>query len=139
MSEIGHQLQNTNNRGKTTMVKINVADELGIKKVIEVKTTNKVVRDTWKFQKMQAKMAIDQAEAGDSAEAIEEMLDSMLAIQDETIAYVVDTLHLTAAQAKKIDDMTFNETVELANKVSAQVLGIETVPAEEEESTGLEG
>lgn len=120
------------------MVKINVADELGIKKVIEVKTTNRVVRDTWKFQKMQAKMAIDQAEAGDSAEAIEEMLDSMLAIQDETIAYVVDTLHLTAAQAKKIDDMTFNETVELANKVSAQVLGIETVPAEEEEATGLE-
>lgn len=119
-------------------VKINVADELGIKKVIEVKTTNKVVRDTWKFQKMQAKMAIDQAEANDSAEAIEAMLDSMLAIQDETIAYIVDTLHLSASQAKKIDDMTFNETVELANKVSSEVLGIETVPAKEED-TGLEG
>ncbi|MDC2815780.1 phage tail tube assembly chaperone [Leuconostoc suionicum] len=118
-------------------VKINVAKELGIKKTIEVEPTNKVVRDTWKFQRTQVKMSINQATRGDSEEAIEEMLDSMLATQDETISYVIDTLRLTSAQAKKIDDMTFNETVDLANKISAEILGIETVEATEEE-VGLE-
>ena len=118
-------------------VKINVAKELGIKKAIEVDPTNKVVRDTWKFQRTQVKMSINQATRGDSEEAIEEMLDSMLATQDETISYVTDTLRLTSAQAKKIDDMTFNETVDLANKISAEILGIETVEAAEEE-VGLE-
>ena len=33
--------------------------------------------------------------------------------------------------------MTFNETVDLANKISAEILGIETVEATEEE-VGLE-
>lgn len=122
---------------KIMSVKINVAKELGIKKAIEVEPTNKVVRATWKFQRTQVKMSINQATRGDSEEAIEEMLDSMLATQDETISYVTDTLRLTSAQAKKIDDMTFNETVDLANKISAEILGIKTVEATEAE-VGLE-
>lgn len=118
-------------------VKINVAKELGIKKVIEVEPTNKVVRDTWKIQKTQVKMKIKQASRADSEDAIEEMLDLMLATQDEMISYIINTLRLTSAQAKKIDDMTFNETVDLANKISAEILGIKTVEATEEE-VGLE-
>jgi Protein of unknown function (DUF1268). len=126
-----------NIRRKIMSVKINVAKELGIKKVIEVEPTNKVVRDTWKIQKTQVKMKIKQASRADSEDAIEEMLDLMLATQDEMISYIINTLRLTSAQAKKIDDMTFNETVDLANKISAEILGIKTVEATEEE-VGLE-
>lgn len=118
-------------------VKINVSAELGIKKAIEVEPTNKVVRDTWKIQKTQVKMNIKQATSADSEDAIEEMLDLMLSTQDEMISYVTNTLRLTTAQAKKIDDMTFNETVDLANKISAEILGIKTVEATDEE-VGLE-
>lgn len=121
-------------------VKINVKSELGINKPIEVKQSNKVVRKTWLLQKQLAKMAIDdQTKVPDTAESAEAQLDTVLELQASIMNYVIEVLHLTDKQAEAVDELSFEDTVELANKISALVMGTETVPASEhKEETGLE-
>lgn len=119
-------------------VKINVAKELGIKKSFEVKESNKNIRKTWQLQKLMTKLSIDQEQAdSDNPEKAEEMIDMMLDVQTKVIEYVVDVLNLTDAQVDKVDDLSFDETVQLATRISSELLHIETVEASEEE-TGLE-
>lgn len=119
-------------------VKINVP-ELGIKAPIEVKESNKNIRATWVLQKMMAKMAIDeQSLDNNDPEAFEGMLDLMLDVQNKTIAYITDILKLDAKAQEKLEDLEFNETMQLAIRISSELLHIELEPATEED-TGLEG
>lgn len=118
-------------------VKINVKKELGIAKNFEVKESNKNIRATWELQKLMTKLAIDQEQDSQDPEQAEIMIDMMLDVQSKVITYIVDILKLTDAQAEKVDDLGFNETVELATRISAELLHIETVEATDEE-TGLE-
>lgn len=119
-------------------VKINVAKELGIKKSFEVKESNKNIRKTWQLQKLMTKLSIDQELAdSDNPEKAEEMIDMMLDVQTKVIEYVVDVLNLTDAQIDKVDDLSFDETVQLATRISSELLHVETVEAAEEEA-GLE-
>ncbi|MGL4699091.1 MAG: phage tail tube assembly chaperone [Apilactobacillus waqarii] len=119
-------------------VKINVAEELGIKKSFEVKESNKNMRKTWQLQKLMAKLSIDQELADDdSPEKVEKMIDLMLDVQSELIDYVASLLKLTDVQAEKLDDLEFNETRDLAVKISAALMHIDPSKANEEE-TGLE-
>ncbi|MBZ5985957.1 MULTISPECIES: phage tail assembly chaperone [Leuconostoc] len=119
-------------------VKINVAKELGIKKSFEVKESNKNIRKTWQLQKLMTKLSIDQELAdSDNPEKAEEMIDMMLDVQTKVIEYVVDVLNLTDAQVDKVDDLSFDETVQLATRISSELLHVETVEAAEEEA-GLE-
>ncbi|MCT3055749.1 hypothetical protein EFN57_04640 [Leuconostoc citreum] len=129
----------TNILGEKIMsVKINVAKELGIKKSFEVKESNKNIRKTWQLQKLMTKLSIDQELAdSDNPEKAEEMIDMMLDVQTKVIEYVVDVLNLTDAQADKVDDLSFDETVQLATRISSELLHVETVEATEEEA-GLE-
>lgn len=119
-------------------VKINVAKELGIKKSFEVKESNKNMRNTWELQKMMTKMSINQ-ELGDSdnPEKVEEMIDMMLDVQSKLIDYVVNVLKLTDAQAEKLDELEFNETRDVAVKISAALMHVNPTEATEEEA-GLE-
>ena len=119
-------------------VKINVAKELGIKKSFEVKESNKNIRKTWQLQKLMTKLSIDQKLAdSDNPEKAEEMIDMMLDVQTKVIEYVVDVLNLTDAQVDKVDDLSFDETVQLATRISSELLHVETVETTEEEA-GLE-
>lgn len=119
-------------------VKINVAKELEIKKSFEVKESNKNIRKTWQLQKLMTKLSIDQELAdSDNPEKAEEMIDMMLDVQTKVIEYVVDVLNLTDAQVDKVDDLSFDETVQLATRISSELLHVETVEATEEEA-GLE-
>ncbi|HCU43189.1 MAG TPA: hypothetical protein DIC48_07130 [Leuconostoc pseudomesenteroides] len=119
-------------------VKINVAKELGIKRSFEVKESNKNIRKTWQLQKLMTKLSIDQELAdSDNPEKAEEMIDMMLDVQTKVIEYVVDVLNLTDAQVDKVDDLSFDETVQLATRISSELLHVETVEAAEEE-VGLE-
>lgn len=119
-------------------VKINVAKELGIKKSFEVKESNKNIRKTWQLQKLMTKLSIDQElEDSDNPEKAEEMIDMMLDVQNQVINYVVDILKLTEAQAEKVDELEFNDTIGLATRISSELLHVETVEATEEEA-GLE-
>ena len=118
-------------------VKINVAKELGIKKSIEVKESNKNIRKTWQLQKLMTKLSIDQEQDSNDPEKAEEMIDMMLDVQTKVIEYVVDVLNLTDTQVDKVDDLSFDETVQLATRISSELLHVETVEATDEE-TGLE-
>jgi hypothetical protein len=119
-------------------VKINVLKELGIKKSFDVKESNKNIRKTWELQKMMTKLSIDQEEANtEDPEKAEELIDMMLDVQAKVMDYVVNILGLTDAQSEKVDDLSFDETVQLATRISAELLHIETVEATYEE-TGLE-
>lgn len=119
-------------------VKISVSKELGIKKAFEIKESNKNIRKTWELQKLMTKLSIDQEEANtEDPEKAEELIDMMLDVQANVITYIVDILKLTDVQAEKVDDLGFNETVQLATRISAELLHIETVEATDED-TGLE-
>lgn len=119
-------------------VKINVLKELGIKKSFEVKESNRNIRKTWELQKLMTKLSIDQEEANtEDPEKAEELIDMMLDVQAKVMDYVVNILSLTEAQEAKVDDLSFDETVQLATRISAELLHIETVEATEEEA-GLE-
>ncbi|WP_099045128.1 phage tail tube assembly chaperone [Leuconostoc citreum] len=120
------------------MIKINVKKELGIAKTIEVKESNKNIRATWKLQKMLAKLSIDQSQAdSDNPEAFEGLIDNMLDVQEKVISYVVDILKLTDAQADKVEEMEFGETMNFAVRISSELLHIEATEATTED-TGLE-
>lgn len=119
-------------------VKINVAKELGIKKPFEVKESNKNMRKTWRLQKLMTQLSIDQKLAdSDSPEKVEKMIDLMLDVQSELIDYVASLLKLTDVQAEKLDDLEFNETRDLAVKISAALMHVNPSEANEEEA-GLE-
>ena len=116
-------------------VKINVSKELGIQKPIVVAESNKNIRKTWVLQKRMAKLSIDQAD--DTPEAFEDVLDMMLDTQDKTIAYVTDILKLDDKAQEKLEELDFNATMELAVRISSELLHIKMEEATEED-TGLE-
>lgn len=118
-------------------MKINVKAELGIAKSFEVKESNKNIRKTWALQKRMAKTALDQANDDATPEQFEEMIDGVMELQDTVINYVVEILSLTDAQAEKVEDMSFDDTLALATRISSELLHIKQQPATEED-TGLE-
>lgn len=118
-------------------VKISVKKELGTSKLIEVKESNKNIRSTWKLQKMMAKLSIEQETIDDSPESFEKMIDTMLDVQEKTIGYISDILRLDDDQVKKLEDMEFNETMDFAVRIGAELMHIEAEPTSEKE-VGLE-
>lgn len=116
-------------------VKINVKKELGIAKAIEVSESNKNIRATWELQKMLAKLSIDQSQADEAnPEEFEGLIDNMLDVQQKVINYVVNILKLTDAQAEKVDEMEFNETMNFAVRISSELLRIEAAEATEKDA-----
>lgn len=116
-------------------VKISAKQELGISKLIEVKESNKNIRATWELQKMLAKLSIDQSQANEAdPEAFEGLIDNMLDVQEKVIKYVVDILKLTQAQADKVDELEFNETMNFAVRISSELLHIEAEEATEQDA-----
>lgn len=119
-------------------VKINVKKELGIAKAFEVKESNKNIRATWELQKLMVNLSLMQNQANESdPEAFEGLIDKMLDVQSKVINYVVNILKLTEAQADKVEELEFNETIQLATRISSELLHIETTEATAED-TGLE-
>lgn len=116
-----------------------VPTELGIKKAVEVKESNKNIRATWELQKMMTKLSIDQATAGDEEdiEAFEAVLDMMMETQDKVIGYITDILRLNDATVAKLEDMEFNDTMTFAIRISSELLHIKMEEATEKD-TGLE-
>lgn len=116
-----------------------VPTELGIKKAVEVKESNKNIRATWELQKMMTKLSIDQATAGDEEdiEAFEAVLDMMMETQDKVIGYITDILRLNDAAVAKLEDMEFNDTMTFAIRISSELLHIKMEEATEKD-TGLE-
>lgn len=137
-------------------VKINVKQELGIAKSIEVKESNKNIRKTWLFQRLMTKFQIEQEMADKENKApkdddqepknvdpiaemekSEKMIDSMLTMQEKVIDYITDILNLNDKQSDKLDDMEFGESFAFAMRISSELLHVD-MEEETESDKGLE-
>ncbi|WEA52300.1 hypothetical protein PWO95_06550 [Weissella paramesenteroides] len=145
-------------------VKINVEEELGLKRPITIKVTQKNYRKTLKFQKKmlhlqitntkqyekekaaeqerQAKIdageVVEEDEVDDLAyyEELEKSFDELDKAQEEQVEYISDVLYLSEPNVEKLDDMEIDELQKFAQKVIAKVMGIEPEEAKPED-TGL--
>lgn len=141
-------------------VKINVYEELGIKKKIEVKESNANMRKALEFQKSLTKLQIEQKKKQDKIDAIEsdksedpeiqeensfqiaqlmsEMFDLMISHMDSVQEYIIDTLKLDEKAQEKLDsDLDFEQTVELSSKIVSAILKVEAQPVADGEGDDL--
>lgn len=132
------------------MVKINVNQELGIAKPIEVRATNKNVRKSLKLQLLQAKledkvhMAAEEHEAREAKskkgedpkpltpeekqadnQAMVEQIQNILTALDANYDFVAEILHLTDKQKEALDDLERDELFALANRITMRLQGID--------------
>lgn len=88
-------------------------------KKFSFKASNKNMRATVKMQLQLAK-----AEDIENKEP-KEQLSSFLEMTDTTEEYVKNILKLTQKQYDILDQLEFNDTLEIANKIAAKILGID--------------
>lgn len=112
--------------------------ELGLRKAVEVKESNKNIRATWELQKSLAKLSIDQSTNTEKPEDVEKMFDTMLDVQANVIAYIADILKLDEKAIEKLDDLGYYETMDFATRIGSELMHIKTELATEVD-TGLEG
>jgi len=117
--------------------KINVKKELGIAKSFEIKETNRNWINAVRFMRSGAKMAIERQQSGDEAQDMYDSLGDTEETLKGAIDYIANTLKLTETQTEKIyEDMNFDDTIQLAQRIAAGMLHIEMTEKTEEE-TGL--
>lgn len=140
-------------------VKINVFEELGIKKKIEVKESNANMRKALEFQKNLTKLQIDQKKKQDKineldeddsedqevqeengfkiAQMMSEMFDLMLGHMDSVQEFIIDMLKLDEKAQEKMDsDLDFDQTVELSSKIVSEILKVDVQPTGETSEEG---
>lgn len=104
--------------------KINVFEEFGIKKPIEVKFTNKNMLKTLQMQRALAKLDVLESEG--------ELTDDYFSEFENMINSVTEYLsELLKLERQKIMDLEFSETMNLLQKVMGAVMQITPVPIEE--------
>ncbi|MCK8617557.1 phage tail assembly chaperone [Fructobacillus sp. M158] len=140
-------------------VKINVFEELGIKKKIVVKESNANMRKALEFQKNLTKLQIDQKKKQDKineldeddsedpevqeengfkiAQMMSEMFDLMLGHMDSVQEFIIDMLKLDEKAQEKMDsDLDFDQTVELSSKIVSAILKVDVQPTGETSEEG---
>lgn len=104
------------------------------KKKFGVKRSNKNMDRMYAFQLALAES--EDIEEKSDREALKYQRDALHTI----IAYLKDVLKLNAKQCETLDDMDYQETIELANYVSMRLMGMsdEEIKKAEEEEPGEE-
>lgn len=124
-------------------VLINVKEELDISKPIKVKESNANMRKTFQFQKDLARLQIEQEKLQgkadkaksdtQAAQLMSNMFDMMMKMLDNVQGYIVGILHLDEEKQDFIEEeMDFDETMDLANKIAAKILKVEPTAVAEE-------
>lgn len=91
---------------------------LNITKPVEVKSSQKNMRLTYKFQLLMAKaQTFNDMDLEDSIKASLDMLDQ---VND----YLIAVLKLDDKQIELLDDLTVEETTQIANKVALRMMGL---------------
>ena len=87
-------------------------------RVHEVKVTNRILRNTLKYQ-------LSMAESDDvENKSFTEQLHASLNAVNSNTDFIVDTLNLNKAEKEKLDDLSFAETVKIATRVALRVQGL---------------
>ncbi|WP_333603645.1 phage tail tube assembly chaperone [Lactobacillus acetotolerans] len=102
------------------------ANILGIKKPIEVKTSQKNVRAAAAYMRDVAQYDVDKNELPDEETNanLVAFLDTQIGAMDATSKFVSQTLQLTEKQAEKLEDLTFGEAENFAIEIVSKVMGI---------------
>lgn len=87
-------------------------------RVHEVKVTNRILRNTLKYQLSMAES--DDAEGKSFAEQLHDSLNAV----NNNENFIVDTLNLNKSEKEKLDDLSFAETVKIATRVALRVQGL---------------
>lgn len=121
------------------VIKIDVKKELGISKPVSVKASNKNVRKTYAFQLVLAEMDADNESTqkednvvdinsnSSKVEPDQDMRDTFkrsLDLIDKTENYISDILQLTDKQRDNLDDLSFEESLNLANRIGLRLQGV---------------
>ncbi|WP_369526431.1 phage tail tube assembly chaperone [Lacticaseibacillus paracasei] len=87
-------------------------------RVHEVKVTNRILRNTLKYQ-------LSMAESDDVEDkSFTEQLHASLNAVNSNTDFIIDTLNLNKAEKEKLDDLSFAETVKIATRVALRVQGL---------------
>lgn len=99
-------------------MKINVNEELGIKKPIEVRATNLNMERSLQMQ-------LDLAKAGDVAEDTDilETLEQSLKMVKKMTDYIKNILKLSDIQSEKVDELEQEETAVFVNRLCLRIMG----------------
>lgn len=90
-----------------------------LKKQFNVKTTNKVMKLTYRMQLSMAK-AQDIADIDD----MEETVKRSLQMTEDLENYLQEVLKLDEKQVEELDELEFSETIEIVNHVIMRVMGM---------------
>lgn len=83
-----------------------------------VKTSNKVMKKTYKVQ-------LKMAKADDIADvAPQEQIERSLEMTESVEEYLKDVLKLNDKEYEKLEDLEFNQTIDLTNHVILRVMGL---------------
>ena len=90
-----------------------------LKKTFDVKTTNKVMRSVYQFQLDSAKLSNMQGKKS------AEVFSDAIKLIDNIEGFLTNTLGLSKAEAKKLDDDFGQEDIsEMANYVASRLMGM---------------
>lgn len=90
-----------------------------LKKTFDVKTTNKVMRSVYQFQLDSAKLSNMQGKKSS------EVFSDAIKLIDNIEGFLTNTLGLSKAEAKKLDDDFGQEDIsEMANYVASRLMGM---------------
>lgn len=104
-----------------------------LKKTFEVKPTNKLMRSVYQFQLDSAKLSNMEGKKST------EFFENAIKLIDNIEGFLVNTLGLSKAEAKKLDDdFEQADIAEMANYVSSRLMGLtdEDIKADRAESQG---
>lgn len=107
--------------------------QLGMKKPVDVKVTNKVLKATLSMQQQVGK-AQETLMEGEP----EEIFATLASLIDIKRDYLAGVLHLTEKQLEAFDDLETEETEAIVGEMTAKVLGIEEDVAASDEEEGKE-
>ena len=102
--------------------------ELGMTKPVEVKVSNKVLKNTLK---MQNEIASSQEKIANGE--VEVVFSTMIDLIDLKKEFIKETLRLTEAQADKFDELPVEFGDDVVAEITSKVLGLDEIQEESDE------
>lgn len=103
------------------------ASALGIKRLVSVEETGKLMKDTLKLQKFLVK-PVEEESDDPYLDFIENSLNAQISMEE----YVKDSLHLTPAQSDKVEMLNSDDLGSLVSSITTKVLHLD-IPEEVED------
>lgn len=105
--------------------------ELGMNKPVEIKVSNKVLKNTLKLQN---EIASSREKIANGE--VDVVFSAMIDLIDIKKEFIKDILRLTDTQADKFDELSVEEGDDIVAEITSKVLGLDEVQEEESDEEG---